>query len=218
MTSQRMAMATSDGARRVGGVVARDEATKADGEHGSKRRLNKNRPVEMSSKRPVAEPWPAVDVPRKVRRDPRFEALSGTLDEAKFRKSYGFVFDQVIPAEKEELQERMKKEKNAHKKKGMQAKLTRLEQTLKKEAQQRKVDRREKERNDAEKEAVRQGKRPYYLKKSDVKKQEWAEKYQELKRAGKVQDYLAKKRKRRAAKDHKLIPDARRTTAADKPS
>jgi len=173
--------------------------------------LNKNRPVEMSSKRPMAEPWPAVDVPRKLRRDPRFEASSGTLDEAKFRKSYGFVFDHVLPAEKEALQAQMKKEKDVYKKRGMQTKLTRLEQTLKKEAQQRKVDRRTKERKDAEKEAVRQGKRPYYLKKSDVKKQEWAEKYQELKRAGKVQDYLAKKRKRRAAKDHKLIPDARRT-------
>lgn len=179
------------------------------------KRENKNRPVEMSSKRPMAEAWPAVDVPRKVRRDPRFEELSGRLDEKKFRKSYGFVFDQVIPKEKEELQDKVKKEKNAHKKKSMQAKLTRLEQTLKKEDEQRKVDRRERERKDMEKQAVSQGKRPYYLKKSDVKKQDLAEKFKELKRAGKVQDYLAKKRKRRAAKDHKLIPRARRTFQED---
>lgn len=205
-------MTRSDGARRVDDDLATDEA------HGSKKRSNKNRPVEMSSKRPTAEPWPAVDVPRKLRRDPRFEAWSGTSDAAKFRKSYGFVFDHVIPAEKAELQVQLQKEKNASKKKGMQAKLTRLEQALKSEAQQRKVERREKERRDAEKEAVRQGKRPYYLKKSDVKKQEWAEKYQELQRAGKVQDYLAKKRKRRAAKDHKLLPNARRTTVPKDPS
>lgn len=63
----------------------------------------------------------------------------------------------------------------------------------------------------AQREARKQGKNPYYLKKSDKRKLELLERYKELSSAGKVDQYLEKRRKRSAAKDHKLVPSTRRS-------
>ncbi|KAL0382768.1 UNVERIFIED_CONTAM: rRNA biogenesis protein rrp36 [Sesamum calycinum] len=41
---------------------------------------NKNRPMEMSSKKPVSRFREVIQVPKKVVRDPRFESLCGNLD------------------------------------------------------------------------------------------------------------------------------------------
>ena len=36
-------------------------------------------------------------------RDPRFDSLSGTLDTDRFRKRYAFLYDEQLPAEREEI-------------------------------------------------------------------------------------------------------------------
>jgi ribosomal RNA-processing protein 36 len=43
-------------------------------------RANKNRPMEVSSKKPVSRYREVVHVPKKEVRDPRFNQLGGTLD------------------------------------------------------------------------------------------------------------------------------------------
>ena len=50
------------------------------------------------------------------------------------------------------------------------------------------------------------GKKPFYLKNSDKKKIELAEKYKELKASGKLDKYMSKKRKRNTQKDKKNLP------------
>ncbi|GMQ05257.1 hypothetical protein CsSME_00050358 [Camellia sinensis var. sinensis] len=44
-------------------------------------RANKNRPMEVSAKKPVSRFREVIQVPKKVVRDPRFESLCGNFDE-----------------------------------------------------------------------------------------------------------------------------------------
>ena len=44
----------------------------------------------------------------RVGKDPRFEALSGAFNPDRFRKQYGFVFDEQLPAERSSLKAAMK--------------------------------------------------------------------------------------------------------------
>lgn len=63
-----------------------------------------------------------------------------------------------------------------------------------------------------EREAVKAGKKPFYMKKSDVKKAELLEKYRALADAGRgrLEAALAKRRKKNASKDHRYVPSSRR--------
>uniref|UniRef100_A0A803PKK4 rRNA biogenesis protein RRP36 n=1 Tax=Cannabis sativa TaxID=3483 RepID=A0A803PKK4_CANSA len=72
-------------------------------------RANKNRPMEVSCKKPVGRFRDVVQAPKKVLRDPRFESLCGTLDNDGFKKRYNFLFEEELPAEKEELRKQLKK-------------------------------------------------------------------------------------------------------------
>ena len=36
-------------------------------------------------------------------RDPRFDSLSGTLDNDRFRKQYAFLYDEQLPADREQI-------------------------------------------------------------------------------------------------------------------
>ncbi len=53
---------------------------------------------------------------------------------------------------------------------------------------------------------MRGGKKPFYLKKSDKRRAELLQKYEELKKGGKLENYMAKRRKKNAAKDHRYVP------------
>ncbi|KAE8727013.1 putative Transcriptional corepressor SEUSS [Hibiscus syriacus] len=164
------------------------------------RRANKNRPMELSSKKPLRSFRQVIQAPKKVARDPRFESLCGKLDVDGFRKRYNFLFENNLPAEREDKQLKFESAKNtdaeilaAHKKK--------------------------------EKEAVKHGKRPFYLKKcnvtnpllaldflikkeivSEIRKQRLVEKYKKLKASGKLESFIEKKRRKNAAKDHRFMP------------
>ena len=55
------------------------------------KRLNKNCPSEVTSKRPVGRFREALQIRKKVTRDPRFDSASGKLNEDLFKKSYAFL-------------------------------------------------------------------------------------------------------------------------------
>lgn len=58
-----------------------------------------------------------------------------------------------------------------------------------------------------EREAVKQGKSPYYLKKSEQRKLELLAKYEELKSSGRLEKFMDKRREKNAKKEHKhLVP------------
>jgi len=59
-----------------------------------------------------------------------------------------------------------------------------------------------------EKEAVKGGKKPFFLKKSEKKRLELVQRYEDLKATGGLEKAMAKKRKKNASKDHRYLPSA----------
>lgn len=59
-------------------------------------RANKNRPLELTSKRAVGRHRQVVEVRRGRSVDPRFEAVSGRLNDALFARAYAFVDDYKV--------------------------------------------------------------------------------------------------------------------------
>ncbi len=74
------------------------------------KRANKNRPIEQSSKKAVPRFRDVLQVGNKAAVDPRFasggleEPAAKTSDKELWRKRYAFVFDELLPEEKQEAQ------------------------------------------------------------------------------------------------------------------
>ncbi|MCO5583824.1 hypothetical protein L7F22_037739 [Adiantum nelumboides] len=182
------------------------------------KRANKNRPVELSSKKPVGRFREVIQAPKRVVRDPRFENLCGSYEESKFKTSYKFLYDEELPAEKKRLQELLRKEKSSEASAKFQKHLNWIDTQLREEQLRRKRDQKSSEQKQREKEAVKQGKKPFYTKKSETRKQELVAKYKELKASGKLEAFLAKRRRKNAAKDHRYMPYRRQAHATERNS
>lgn len=150
-----------------------------------------------------------MPVPKKLVRDPRFENIDGgAVDEERVRKAYSFL-DEYREDEMKELRDTIKKTKDENVKERLKRKLLSMES--KKKAQARKdkeaevLERHRKE----EKELVKAGKQPFYLKRSEQKKQVLMETYAGLK--GKQLDHVIERRRKKVeGKEKKKLPFARR--------
>jgi len=149
-----------------------------------------------------------VPVIKRDYRDPRFEPLSGPLDETKIQKAYSFL-DDYREHEMKELKSAIKKTKDETEKEKLKRALLSMES--RKKAQERKkkeaeiLDRHRKE----EKELVKQGKKPFYLKKTEQRKRLLVDRFSELK--GKQLDrVLERRRKKVEGKERKKMPWSRR--------
>jgi ribosomal RNA-processing protein 36 len=169
-------------------------------------RANKNRPMEVSSKKPVSRYREVFQVPKKVARDPRFESLCGEFNADGFRKRYNFLYENKLPAEKEELKNVLKKSNDPEVVDDLKRRLSWIDKQLKSSAVKNNDKEILTEHKKKEREAAKQGKQPYYLKKSDIRKQKLIEKYKELKSSGKLESFIEKRRRKNAAKDHKFVP------------
>ncbi|KZV55855.1 ribosomal RNA processing protein 36 [Dorcoceras hygrometricum] len=128
-------------------------------------RANKNRPMEMSSKKPVGRFREVVQVPKRVVCDPRFESLCGNLDVDGFKKRYSFLYENELPAEKEKLEKQMKKARNPEVKNELKDHINQIDKELKfatKKNTEKDILVKHKLK---EREAARKGKQPYYLEK-----------------------------------------------------
>ncbi|XP_065833516.1 ribosomal RNA processing protein 36 homolog [Oscarella lobularis] len=175
------------------------------------KRANKNRPREMSSKKPVRKLREIVVVGKKVKRDPRFDDRSGHLNPDLFRKSYAFVEDQK-EKEKKLIKRQIKRTKSVGKKEKLSSLLQKVEQREREEKQREEKQKVNRELKKERHEKSRKGGKPFYLKKADLKRVALAEKYQALKEKGTIDKYLAKRRKKNAAKEHRYLPYTRRET------
>lgn len=169
-------------------------------------RANKNRPMEITSKKPVGRFREVIQVPKRVARDPRFETLCGTLDVDGFKKRYDFLYKDEFPAEKEELKKLIKKSNDPNVVDELKNRMTWVDKQLKSAPTKHTdkgilVEHKKKER-----EAAKQGKQPFYLKKSEIRKQKLIEKYKDLKASGKLESFIEKRRRKNAAKDHRYMP------------
>ncbi|XP_058085490.1 uncharacterized protein LOC131232966 [Magnolia sinica] len=170
------------------------------------RRANKNRPMEMSSKKPVGRFREVIQARKKVTRDPRFESLCGTLDTDGFRKRYSFLFEVELPAEKEKLQKLMKKSNDPKVIEELKNHIAWIDKQQRSGSAKRADTKILAEHKKKEREAAKQGKQPFYLKKSEVRERKLIEKYNHLKATGKLEDFIEKRRKRNAAKDRRHMP------------
>lgn len=128
-------------------------------------RSSKHAPRVQSSKRAVTRRRTAVEVPKAVFRDPRFDQLSGIgPNEHTLKNRYSFL-DDYRKSEIADLRTTLKKTKNESEK----AQLKR--QLLSMESQQKARERKDKEQEvvqkhkKQEKELIKDGKQPFYLKK-----------------------------------------------------
>lgn len=173
---------------------------------GKKKRLNKNRPMEISAKKPAPFLRQVVSVRKPTLRDPRFDDLSGEYKPEIFEKTYKFIND-IRHREKEIILKQLKKtKKNNQRKEKLQFLLKRMEnQERARQSREQQRDR-ELQFKRHQRERANQGARPFFLKNSEKKKLLLAEKYQELKKSGKLENFLSKKRKRNAGKDRRKLP------------
>ncbi|KAK6935325.1 rRNA biogenesis protein RRP36 [Dillenia turbinata] len=154
-------------------------------------RANKNRPMEVSCKKPVSRFREVIQVPKRFPFYVLFFVwVLGGGRAARFRKRYDFLFKDNLPAEREELQKQLKKSKDPKVKDELKIHISWIVTEHKKK----------------EREAAKQGKRPFYLKKSEIRKQRLVDKYKSLKEAGKLESFIEKKRRKNAAKDQRYMP------------
>ncbi|XP_040891378.1 ribosomal RNA processing protein 36 homolog [Toxotes jaculatrix] len=175
-------------------------------ETSKKRRLNKNRPTEISAKKPAPFLRQVVPIRKPTLRDPRFDDLSGEYEPEIFQKTYRFIND-IKQREREVVQKQLKRTKKSHQRKEkLQFLLKRMENQERARKSQEQQRERELQFKRQQREQANQGTRPFFLKKSEKKKLQLAEKYQELKKSGKLENFLSKKRKRNAVKDRRKLP------------
>lgn len=185
------------------------------------KRASKSAPAEQSSKKPVSRYREAVEVNIPKARDPRFDSATGGVNESQFKKNYAFL-NEYKEKEIGTLKEEIKKTKRKSMKggAGLKRDTQELERALKRmESQKQTQEAKDRsavlvaERKKKERELIKQGKTPYFLKKSEQKKMVLMDRYSKLreKELGRV---LARKRKHKAAKERKNMPWARRGTDA----
>ncbi|KAL7949150.1 hypothetical protein V8C42DRAFT_313459 [Trichoderma barbatum] len=184
------------------------EPRKPAGRVDASKRSSKHAPQEMTSKKPVSRRREILADPRRKARDPRFEALSGTLDETKIARNYAFL-DEYREKEMADLRAQIKKTKDVTVKEDLKRQLLSMES--KKKARQKKDDEAKllQEHRKKEKELVAQGKQPFYLRKSEQKKQLLMDRYASMSKS-QVDKAIERKRKKVVGKEKKELASLER--------
>ncbi|KAF3003035.1 rRNA bioproteinsis protein rrp36 [Curvularia kusanoi] len=187
-----------------------EEDSDSDSDAAPHARSSKHAPAVQSSKRMVSRKRQVVDVKKPVFRDPRFENIGGPRpDENTLSKRYSFLNDYKA-SEIAELKKAIKKSRNGDEKEQMRKQLESMESQLK--TQQRKDEQQavKREHKKKEKELIKEGKTPFYLKKSEQKKLALIDRFQNMK--SKQRDRtIERRRKKVASKERRNMPMERRT-------
>ncbi|KAG9745403.1 DUF947-domain-containing protein, partial [Aureobasidium melanogenum] len=171
-------------------------------------RSSKHAPMAQASNRQVTRKRQVIDVPKRQVRDPRFGPLGGPVDDAALAKKYSFIND-YQDSEMAELKAAIKKSKNEDDKAVLKRKLLSMES--KKKARENKEREQEviRDHRKKEKEAIAQGKNPFYLKKSEQKKQALVNKFDSMKSKDRER-LIERRRKKVSQKEKKNMPAPRR--------
>ena len=171
-------------------------------------RPSKHAPTELSSKKAVSRKRSIVAPPTVAHRDPRFTNLSGTLNTNKVAANYAFL-DEYRQSELAALKSTIRNTKDPTAKEALKKELLVMESREKarkdKEIQQAVL----REHRRKEKEAVRSGKQPFYLKRGEQKKLALVKKFEGLGEK-KVEKIIEKRRKKKAGKERRNMPAERR--------
>ncbi|KAH0566324.1 hypothetical protein GP486_000295 [Trichoglossum hirsutum] len=171
-------------------------------------RSSKHAPIELSSKKAVSRKRDAVVIPKRESRDPRFDPLTGPLDEGKVRKDYAFL-EGYREIEMKSIRDEIRRAKDEAVKETLKRELLSMESKKKAQAAKDKQQDILNAHRKKEKELIKQGKKPFYLKKAEQKKMALMERYGKLK-GKQLSRVIERKRKKRASREKKNLPSPRR--------
>ncbi|XP_053984362.1 ribosomal RNA processing protein 36 homolog [Hylaeus volcanicus] len=168
------------------------------------KRENKNRPREMSAKKPVSRFREIVQIKKNIPRDPRFDGLCGTFDQKEFKKAYGFLTD-VKKNDLQKLKKQLTETEDPKVIKKIKYLIQRLENQLREE--QRRDHQEEKKNQDKTEivEAIKRGEKPVFKKKTERKVLDLVSQYEELKTSGKLKKHIQRLRKKNLHKDRQKL-------------
>ncbi|XP_034487050.1 ribosomal RNA processing protein 36 homolog [Drosophila innubila] len=182
-------------------VKIKQPKTKAD-----LKRLNKNRPREISAKRQVPFLGVELRAERKKEtelRDPRFDERTGNYNIDTFKNNYRFI-SQIRDKEVNQLKKQIQNVDGEEKQKIKHS----MQRLINKNAEDKKWHLKQKmlkkERKAIQK-AHDEGRQPHYVTKKERRARELVAQYEQLKNTGKLNKHLEKRRKKNAAKDRKRI-------------
>jgi ribosomal RNA-processing protein 36 len=185
-----------------------DKSTSKRSKESLKVRENKHAPTEMSSKRQVSRRREVIEVKKVEYRDPRFDPAVGHVDDTKLKKAYSFL-DDYRDDEMKQLRESIKKTKNTSEKEDMKRTLKSMESRKKAKSRKEHEEKILDEHKKREKELVRQGKQPFYLKKAEQKKRFLLDQFASMS-SGQVNRAIEKKRKKTAGREKKELGQLQR--------
>ncbi|KAK9695269.1 rRNA biogenesis protein RRP36 [Popillia japonica] len=164
------------------------------------KRLNKNRPREMSSKRRINIRNEITQLKKQPTfRDPRFDPLCGTFNEESFRENYKFLYD-MKQKEYKQLERELEMTEDVEERRKIKYLKQRLGNQIREHEKLEKEKRKIQEEKQEIRTKLRKGEKPVFKKKSEKKLEGLIEKYEELKKSNKLQKHIEKKSKKLAAK------------------
>lgn len=195
---------------------AREQKREAAAKEKKTSRPSKHAPMVQSSKHAVSRRRTVVEPPAVAKaRDPRFDAaVMGHSGAGKYNaatnKAYAFL-DDYRASELKELKAQLSRTKNAEQKEELKRQIRSAEDQMKTRKNQQRERDVVAEHKKREKQLIREGKKstPYYLKKSDLKKQVLEKKYEEMGSRDRAKA-LERRRKKIASKERKDMPMERR--------
>lgn len=163
----------------------------------------------MSAKRAVSRRREVVPTVKRDVRDPRFEPLTGPSDPEKARRNYGFL-DDYRDSEMSELKSAIRQTKDPIVKEKLKRALLRMES--RKKTQHRKDEEQGilRAHRAKEKELIKQGKKPFYLKKAEQKKLALVQRFEGMK-GKQVDKAIERRRKKKVSRELRDMPKGRRT-------
>ena len=172
-------------------------------------RSSKHAPTEQTAKRAVTRRREVVDVPTVHARDPRFSALSGEVEPRRVERDYAFL-NEYRQSEMAELRAEIRRTKDKRERERLERQLTGMEdreRARKRDEERRAVVR---EHRKCEREKVKAGKTPYFLKRGEVRRQAM-ERHLEGMGARRRAKAVERQRKREVGKEKKELPRVRRS-------
>lgn len=163
------------------------------------KRENKNRPSEISSKiepslNLIKKANPKSTVEKKSKSiDPRFDSLYGEFNKSIFEKNFKFLND-IRNKEKKKLQKKSKQKSSDEKRDQVKLLLQRIENQ---DREKQKLEAKEKimlEQKQKRIEALKEGKKPLFLRKRESKLLQLVGQYEDLKSKGKLNKHIKQKR------------------------
>lgn len=187
-----------------------EERDPATGEK-KKKRSSKHAPTAMPANRAVGRHREVVPIHKIKSRDPRFDVTSGKLDYNAVNARYSFI-DGYQADELTSIRKALKDPKaklTEQQRETLKRKAVSLESKIAAAKAKQREDKVRQEHRRNERQAVAEGKTPYYLKKSEVRKQALVDRFESMKSRQKDK-VIQRRRKKLAAKERRNMPMDRR--------